>query len=162
MVCFFVVDFFFFFLIHFWLHWVFVAVRRPSLVAASRGYSSLRCVGFSLQWSLLLWSIGSRCVGLSGCGTRAQQPWLADCRAQAQQLRCTGLVAPWHVGSSWTRARTLVPCTGGRVPNHCATREALWLTFKCWLFKQMNTYFFLLDHVVTDWVKTLNVLSECL
>ena len=31
---------------------------------------------------------------------------------------CTGLVAPRHVGSSWTRARTRVPCTGRRIPNH--------------------------------------------
>ena len=31
-----------------------------SLVVASRGYSSLRCVGFSLWWLLLLRSMGSR------------------------------------------------------------------------------------------------------
>ena len=36
----------------------------------------------------------------------------------------TGLVAPWHVGSSRTRARTRVPCIGTQIPNHCATREA--------------------------------------
>ena len=29
--------------------------------------------------------------------------------AQAQQLWRTGLAAPWHVGSFWTRARTRVP-----------------------------------------------------
>ena len=56
----------------FWLRWVFVAVCRLSLVAASRGYSSLRCAGFSLQWLLLLWSTGSRRAGFSICGTRAQ------------------------------------------------------------------------------------------
>ena len=32
----------------FWLRWVFVAALRLSLVAASRGYSSLRCASFSL------------------------------------------------------------------------------------------------------------------
>ena len=32
--------FFFFFLIHFWLPWVFIAARGLSLVAASGGYSS--------------------------------------------------------------------------------------------------------------------------
>ena len=37
---------------------------------------------------------------------------------------CTGLVAPWHVGSSQTRVRTCVPCIGRRILNHCATREA--------------------------------------
>ena len=87
-------------------------MRRLSLVAASGGYSSLWCVGFSLQWLLLLWSTGSKRVGFSSCGTRDQQLWL------------TGLVAPRHVGSSWTRARTRVPCIGRRILNHCATREA--------------------------------------
>ena len=27
----------------------------------------------------------------------------------------TGLVAPWHVGFSWTRDQTLVPCIGRRI-----------------------------------------------
>ena len=35
-----------------------------------------------------------------------------------------GLVAPRHVGSSQTRARTRVPCIGRQILNHCATREA--------------------------------------
>ena len=39
---------------YFWLCWVFVAVHGLSLVAVSGGYSSLRCVGFSLWWLLLL------------------------------------------------------------------------------------------------------------
>ena len=36
----------------------------------------------------------------------------------------TGLVALRHVGSSWARARTHVPCIGRQILNHCATREA--------------------------------------
>ena len=36
----------------------------------------------------------------------------------------TGPVAPGHVGSSQTRARTRVPCIGRQILNHCATREA--------------------------------------
>ena len=36
-----------------------------------------------------------------------------------------GLAAPWHAGSSQTRARTRVPCIGRQILNHCATREAL-------------------------------------
>ena len=36
----------------------------------------------------------------------------------------TGPVAPRHVGSSQTRARTRVPCIGRQILNHCATREA--------------------------------------
>ena len=35
-----------------------------------------------------------------------------------------GPVAPRHVGSSQTRARTRVPCLGRQILNHCATREA--------------------------------------
>ena len=62
----------FIYLIYFWLRWVFVAARGLSLVAASGGYSSLRCVGFSLQWLLLLQSTGSRHEGFSSCGVRAQ------------------------------------------------------------------------------------------
>ena len=38
--------------IYFWLHSVFTAMCRVSLVAASGGYSSLWCVGFSLRWLL--------------------------------------------------------------------------------------------------------------
>ena len=49
--------------IYFWLRWVFVAARGLSLVVASGGYSSLWCVGFSLQWLLLLRSTGSRLAG---------------------------------------------------------------------------------------------------
>ena len=41
----------------------------------------------------------------------------------------TGPVAPRHVGSSQTRARTRVPCIGRQILNHCATREAPILRF---------------------------------
>ena len=100
----FIYFYLFIFKFYFWLCWVFIAVHRLSLVAASGGCSSLPCVGFSLWWLLLLWSTGSR--------------------AWAQQLWRRGLVAPWLVGSSRTRARTRVPCIGRRILNHCATKEA--------------------------------------
>ena len=80
---------FFFFLrapdlfIYFWLRWVFVAVRRLSLVAVSGGYSSLRCAGFSLRWLLLLRSTGSRCMGFSSCGSQALERRLSSCGARA-------------------------------------------------------------------------------
>ena len=57
--------------IYFWLRWVFVAMCGLSLVAASGGYSLLRCTGFSLQWLLLLQSMGSRHAGFSSCGSWA-------------------------------------------------------------------------------------------
>ena len=71
-----------------------------SLVAESGGYSLLWCAGFALRWLLSLRSMGSRRVGFISCSTRAQQLW------------CTGLVAPRHVGSSRTRARN---CIGRRI-----------------------------------------------
>ena len=43
-----------FLFIYLWLCWVFISAHGLSLVAASRGYSLLRCVGFSLGWLLLL------------------------------------------------------------------------------------------------------------
>ena len=115
--------------IYFWLHWVFIAARGLSRVAASGGYSLLWCAGFSLWWLLLLWSMGSRHAGFSSCGTWAQQLWLTGSRAQAQQLWRMGPAAPRHVGSSRTRAQTHVPCIGRRALNHCATREALPYSF---------------------------------
>ena len=54
------------------------------------GYSCCHCcAGFSWQWLLLLPS--------------------TVYRAQAQESWCPGSGAPWHVGSSWARDRTLVP-----------------------------------------------------
>ena len=42
-----------------------------SLVLDSRGYSSLWCLGLSLQW-LLLWSAGSEHMSFSSCSTQTQ------------------------------------------------------------------------------------------
>ena len=52
------------------------------------------------------------CCGAQATDAQAQQPWL------------TGPVAPRHVGSSQTRARTRAPCISRQTLNHCATREA--------------------------------------
>ena len=77
----------------FWLCWVFVAVHGLSLVAVSRGYSSLQQAGFSLWWLLLLWSTGSRHTGFSSCSTQCQQLWHAGLRVHGfQQLWCVGSV----------------------------------------------------------------------
>ena len=89
--CFFVFLFYYYyFLIYFWLCWVSIAVRRLSLVAVSRGYSSLRCPSFSLRWILLLrtQALGARASvvvahGLSSCGSRALEHRLSSCSAQA-------------------------------------------------------------------------------
>ena len=63
----------------FWLHWVFIAARRISLVVVSRGYSSLRYVGFSLRWLLSLRSMGSRHAGFSSCGLWTLERRLSCC-----------------------------------------------------------------------------------
>lgn len=90
-----------------------------SLVAASGGYS-LVAVCRLLIVVLLLWqSTGSKAFGL-------QQLWhygLSSCcplgsRVLAQQLRCTGLVAPWHVEFSQTRVRTCVSCIDRQILYH--------------------------------------------
>ena len=58
-VCFFFINLF----IYLWLCWVLVAAHGLSLVAASGGYSSLRCAGFSLRCLL--------CCGAQALGARA-------------------------------------------------------------------------------------------
>ena len=84
------VSFFFFF---FWLRWVFIAACGLSLGAASRGYSSLRCAGFSLRWLLVVehGALGARVSvvvarGLSSCGSRALERRLSSCGSRAQLL----------------------------------------------------------------------------
>ena len=77
------------------------------------GFLQLRQAGATLHRGAL----ASHYRGLSCCGAQAPD-------AQAQWLWLTGLVAPRHVGSPQTRARTRVPCIGRRILNHCATREA--------------------------------------
>ena len=58
-------DFFknFIYLFYLWLCWVFVSLRGLSLVVASGGHSSSRCMGLSLSRPLLLRSTGSRRAG---------------------------------------------------------------------------------------------------
>ena len=63
-----------------------------------------------------------------------------------------GLVAPRHVGSSQTRARTHVPCIGRQILNHCATREAQGFVFFFFKPKRPNNWNDLLQ---------LSELKEC-
>ena len=81
-------TFFFFFdrytllyFIYFWLPWIFIAVCRLSLVVESGGFSLLRGMDFSLQWLLLLWSVGSR-------GQELQPLRHVDSVAVAHRLSC--------------------------------------------------------------------------
>ena len=85
--------------------------------------SSFMCEGFlQLRQAGATLHRGARASLYRGPSRRgAQAP-----DAQAQQLWLTGPAAPWHVGSSQTRARTRVPCIGRWTLNHCASREAPW------------------------------------
>ena len=98
-----------------------------------RAFLQLRRAGATLRCG----ARASHCGGFSCCGAQALGVWasvvvargLSSCglvgsRAQAHQLWRTDLVAPRHVGSSRTRARTRVPCIGRQILNHCTTKEA--------------------------------------
>ena len=67
----------------------------------------MQCMGFSLRWLLLLWSMGCR-------ARRSQSLQLADFRAQAQYSWPTALVVLWHVGSSQIRDQTCVSALAGK------------------------------------------------
>ena len=77
---------------------------------SERGYSLLWCMGFSLQWLLLLQSTSSRRTGFSSCSSNAQELW------------CTDSVAPRFIESSWDR--TCIPFIGRRILIHCATKDS--------------------------------------
>ena len=76
----------------------------------SGGYSGCGEWAYHCSDRSLLWSTGSRAC---------------SCSMWAQQLWFLGLVAPKHVGSSWTREWTHVSLLVG----HWATREALLYSF---------------------------------
>ena len=61
--------------------------------------------------------------GLS-CGSAGPRMWV-------QKLWHMAIVALQHVGSSWARNRTRVPCISRRILIHCATREVLFFFFFC-------------------------------
>ena len=89
-----------------------------SLIAESGGYSLLPCAGFSLWW-LLLWSPGSSahgCQQLQYVGSVvAAQPSRCDFWVLEHSLSgcgSSGIVAPQHVGSSWTSDGTCVSYIG--------------------------------------------------
>ena len=65
----------------FWLHWVFVAAGRLSLVAASGGYSSLQRSGFSLR--------RFSCCGAQAPGSRASVVAACGLSGVAHGLGCS-------------------------------------------------------------------------
>ena len=96
--------FFKFYVYYFWLHWIFVAMRRLSLVVASRGCFLTAMPWLLLWWLLLLVSTGSRVY-------TTPQLQLVGSRAQTQELWHMGPVVPWwrqpsQMGS-WARVAVL-------------------------------------------------------
>ena len=120
---FFLIYFFLILFIYFLLRWVFIASRRLSLAAESRGYSSLQCVGFSLRWLLFLRSTGSRRMGFSSCDSWALERRLSSCGARAQLLR-----SMWD--PPWPGLEPMSPALARRIRNHCATRSPSTLSNK--------------------------------
>lgn len=74
------------YLLYFWLHWVFGAACRLSLAAENGGYTSLCCVGSSLQW-LILWSKAHRLQQLQHSGSAVVACWLWGMQASAVVVR---------------------------------------------------------------------------
>ena len=80
---------FYFILFYFWLHWVFIAARGLSLVAASGptlccGARASHCGGFSCCRA---WALGARASEvaahrLGSCGSQALERRLSSCGAQ--------------------------------------------------------------------------------
>ena len=84
----------------------------------------------------MFWSTGPRCWasvvavrGLISCGLRALELWLSSCGAV--------LVVLQHVGSSWTRDRTSVPCIARWILNHWTTREAPEGVLRGWMYPEL-------------------------
>ena len=78
----------------------YLVLTAPGLCCCTR-LSPVVVLGLLRRWLLWLWSTGS-----------------LGCRASAA-------VAPQHAGSSWTRDRTSVLCTGRQILNHWTTRKVL-------------------------------------
>ena len=91
--------------------------------------------GSGEQGLLLLQSTGSRQAGIGSCSMSAQELWH------------TASAALQHVGSSQTRNRTYVPCTGRQTPNHWTTRKVLSYLISFFFFLKSfscSFFFFLL------------------
>ena len=91
----------------FWLRWVFVAVQ---------GFFFYNCGEWRLLPSCDAWA--SHGSGLFCCKAWAPgHTGFRSCSTWAQQLWFTGLVAPWHVGSSRTGLQPMSPALAGGCPS---------------------------------------------
>ena len=104
---------------------------------------SLQCEGFSMWCSSYCRAQAS---GLAAHGLNSCQ-WAPERRLSS----CgTQLVALWHVGSSWTRNQTIVPCFARQILNHWTTRETP-LFFFFFLISEGKIHYYII------FTSTLNV-----
>ena len=87
---------------------------------------------------------------LSRCGAQASHCSSFSWAARAQSLQHTGLVAPWHVGSSWIRDGTCVSCMGKQILYHWA------------ISKVPGGYFWVLLYTMLFWRSRANSLAHCM
>ena len=116
--------------IHRWLCWVFLAFRGLSLVVASgelllisvhrpshySSFSSCRARALGIQASVV---VGHKLSSFSG------PDW---------ELWLSGLAASQHVGSSWTKGQTRVPCAGRGFLSTASPGKSLCPFLKSFLF----------------------------
>ena len=80
----------------------------------------------------------SHCSGFSFCRAQALGAW-------ASVVAVPGLVAVPHVGSSWPKNQTGVPCIAKWIPNRRTTKKGLAMVLCCsFLFSFSSTLTFLL------------------
>ena len=96
------VFFFFFFLINLFYFIYLLFLAALGLRCCTRDFSSCHERGSTLHCG----ARSSHCGGFSCC-----RAWALGAQASVV-VQHAGLVAPWHVGSSQTRAGTHVPCIG--------------------------------------------------
>ena len=120
-------NFYFIYLFIFGLCWVFVAVLGLSLVAVSRGYSSLWCAGFSC--------CGAQCLGMWASAIVAHRPQIIGSVVVAH-----GLIYSVACEIFLEERDNLCLCIGRWILIYCSTREG----------KVVSVIISYLFHLVTD------------
>ena len=98
-----------------------------SLVAMSRGDSPVAMCGLLNAGASL---VEHRLQGLQASAAAAGR--LSSCSSLALELRYLGLVAPRHVGSSWTRIKPGSPTLAGRFLSNVPPGKPLKLNSFKW------------------------------
>ena len=106
----------------YWLHWVLIAARAFS------SWGDLGLLSCD-AWASHFGAWASHCGAFSCCSSWALECWLI--------FRVRGFSSFQHVGSSWIRDWTSIPCFAGWIPNQRTTREVLFfLLLICLKFRR--------------------------